>query len=142
MKMLKKHGKEIVSFCKENNIDNIREIYDNIKDGNDDFEIDNYRFIDMNQIDKVMEDELSGDDYILGCFNDYFLADILEIDIDVIQVMQKAEAFEAIGKLIKSMKKLPELVEEYIAADGYGHHFAHYDGEELELSDYYVFKIN
>ena len=142
MNMLKEYGKEIVEFCKENDIDNVRVVYDNIMEDVDDFKIDNYRFIDISQIDKIMEEKLSEDDYILGCFSDYFLADILQIDVDVIQAMQEVEAFEAIGKLIKSMKKLSELVERYIASDGYGCYFAHYDGEELELCDYYAFKIN
>jgi hypothetical protein len=57
--------------------------------------------------------------------------------------MQKAEAYEAIGKLIISLCKLPELQEAYASADGYGHHFNSYDFEEKEITvdglTYYVF---
>jgi len=120
-----------------------REVFDNIYDKEPDFEVDGVRFIDADCIDDIQQEELSGDEYMLGCFNSWFLADILGIDEDVILAMQKAEAFEAIGKLVLSMGKLEELQKEYAAADGYGHHFNHYDGEEEELivgkAHYYVF---
>lgn len=111
--------------------------------GAEDFEVDNVRFIRADTIDEIQQDELSSDEYMLGCFNAWFIADVLEIDQAVIEAMQKAEAFEAIGKLIISMGKLGELQEAYARADGYGHHFNSYDGnmEEIEIDgvDYYVF---
>jgi len=102
-----------------------------------------WRFIREDAIDSIMQDELSSDEYILGCFTDWFLADVLDIDIDVIQAMQKAEAFEALGKLVISTGKLEELQEKYVSADGYGHHFGHYDGYEYNLNSqpYYAFKL-
>ena len=102
-----------------------------------------WRFIREDAIDEIMQDELMFDEYILGCFNASFLASVLDIDIDVIEAMQKAEAFEAIGKLVNSMNKLEELQAEYVKADGYGHHFAHYDGHECALRSqpYYAFKL-
>ena len=102
-----------------------------------------WRFIREDAIDGIMQDELASDEYILGCFNDWFLADALDMDIDVIQAMQKAEAYEALGKLVISTGKLQELQEKYVQADGYGHHFAHYDGfeESLSTQPYYAFKI-
>ena len=101
-----------------------------------------WRFIHEDDIDAIMQDELKSDEYILGCFNDWFLANILDIDVDVIQAMQKSEAFEAIGKLVISMGKIEELQSEYVQADGYGHHFGSYDGETYELNGqpYYAFK--
>lgn len=120
-----------------------REVFDNIVGGESDFEVDGVRFIDADWIDDIQQEELSGDEYVLGCFNSWFLADILGIDEDVILAMQKAEAYEAIGKLVLSLGKLEELQKKYAAADGYGHHFNHYNGEEEELivgdSRYYVF---
>lgn len=108
-----------------------------------DFEVDEVRFINSNDIDSIMRDELSSDEYILGCFNAGFLASVLDIDIEVIDAMQQAEAYEAIGKLVLSLGKLEELQHDYVMADGYGHHFNHYDGGEEELSVcgtlYYVF---
>ncbi len=124
-----------------------REVVRNIAGGESDFEVDGVRFIDEMDIDDIMADELSSDLYILGCFNDWFLADVLDVDVDVIQAMQQAEAFEAIGKLIISMGRLEQLVNDYVSADGYGHHFNHYDGSEETLGysprgvnwDYYIF---
>lgn len=105
-----------------------------------------YRVIAASAIDEIMHDELSSDEYILGCFNDWFLASVLDMDVEVIEAMQQAEAFEEIGKLVISMGKLPELQAEYASADGYGHHFSHYDGSEEEITlggqDYYVFRVN
>ena len=108
----------------------------------DDFEIGNYRFIHQDKIDEIQREELSWEPYMLGCFTDWFLADILDLEIDVIQELQKADAYEALGKMVLSMGKLEELQEKYSDADGYGHHFAHYDHYTQDLGDYYVFKVN
>lgn len=110
-----------------------RETVGHIVDGDSDFEVDGVRFINSDSIDEIQQDEISSDLYCLGCFNDWFIADVTGIDVDVIQAMQKAEAFEAIGKLIISLGKLQELQSEYASADGYGHHFNSYDGNEEEL---------
>lgn len=118
-----------------------------MSDGLDDVTITlngcDWRFIREDAIDAIMQDELSADEYILGCFNDWFLADVLDMDIDVIQAMQKADAYEALGKLVISTGKLQELQKKYVQADGYGHHFAHYDGFEgnLNTQPYFAFKI-
>lgn len=120
-----------------------REVIESIESGEDDFEVDGVRFISDSTIDQIQQDELSSDEYILGCFNASFLAGILNIDQDVIDAMQKAEAYEAVGKLIISLGKLEELQAEYASADGYGHHFNSYDFGEEELmigeSFYHVF---
>ena len=118
-----------------------REVIEN--SGRDDFTVDNVRFIRADAIDQIQQDELSCDEYVLGCFNAWFIADVLEIDQDVIEAMQKAGAFEALGKLVISMGKLEELQEAYARADGYGHHFNGYDFGEEEITidgvDYHVF---
>jgi len=119
-----------------------RDIVQNMLDDNSDFSVDDYRFIHEDDIDKILEDELGSDEYMLGCFNAWFLADILDIDLDVIEAMQKAEAFEAIGKLVISMGKLHDLAKGYRNADGYGHHFSSYDGSEEQIGDYYIFRQN
>ena len=125
----------------------IREVTSNI---DEDFNVDvngtEYRVINESEIDSIMCDELENDLYILGCFNDWFLSNVLEIDVDVIRAMQEAEAFEALGKLILSMNKLAELQSEYVSADGYGHHFNSYDGNEwntasVEGNSYYIFRV-
>lgn len=111
-----------------------REVATNIENGDDDFEVDGVRFIKSDQIDRIQQEELSNDEYILGCFNAGFLADILNIDYEVIAEMQKVKAYTALGKLILSLGKLEELQEAYASADGYGHHFNSYDGSEEELN--------
>lgn len=110
-----------------------REVVTAIDNGTYDFEVDGVRFINSESIDQIMQDELSDDEYVLGCFNSWFLASVLNVDRDVIEAMQKAEAFEAIGKLIISLGKLEDLQEEYARQDGVGAHFNHYDNSEEEL---------
>ena len=112
-----------------------------IKNHPDDFEVDGYRFIREDEIDEIQQDELSGDEYMLGCFNAWFLADVIGVDEDAITAMQQAEAYEAIGKLILSGGHLQRLQERYASADGYGHHFSHYDGSEEQIGEYLVFRV-
>lgn len=126
--------KAIKSFCTGLfSTPDYREVLENMADGTDDFEVDNVRFIKSDCIDEILADELGSDNYMLGCFNAWFIADVTGIDTDVIEAMQKAEAYEAIGKLIKSLDKLEVLASAYASADGYGHHFNSYDFGEEEL---------
>lgn len=122
---------------------NYKEVLENIIDKVDDFEVDNVRFISKEEIDNVQQQELKNDLHILGCFNSDFLSDILDIDGEVLDAMQDAEAFEAIGKLIISLNKLEDLQADYSCVDGYGHHFNSYDHSEDEFESnsisYYVF---
>ena len=126
--------KAIRNFCDSlDSSPDYREVLQNILNGSEDFEVDSVRFINSDSIDQIQQDELSNDLYCLGCFNDWFIADVTGIDTDVIEAMQKAEAYEAVGKLIISLGKLAELQEAYASADGYGHHFNYYDGAEEEF---------
>jgi len=136
-------------ICIENTLANMLDIdceidrgtiLDNMRDSGDDFEVNNYRFIRRDAIDAIHREELASDLYILGCFNADFLAGITDIDVDAIQALQDAEAFEALGKLV--LPHIDEIQRQYSSVDGYGHHFAHYDGEEHEIGDYYVFRVN
>ena len=122
--------------------DNWRDAVESISMEEDDFEVDLHRFIRMDKIDEIQQNELSYEPYILGCFTDWFLAGILNLDIDVIKELQKAEAYEALGKMVLSMDKLEELQEQYVSCDGYGHPFAHYDHNEHELFGYYALRVN
>lgn len=126
--------KAIKSFCADLHSEPAWfEVAQNIIDDKDDFEVDNVRFIKSDCIDSILAEELGNDDYLLGCFNAWFIADVTDIDTDVIEAMQKAEAYEAVGKLIKSLDRLEVLASTYASADGYGHHFNGYDGDEEEL---------
>jgi hypothetical protein len=110
-----------------------REVIGNMVCGKTDFEVDNVRFISDDVILKTLADEIGSDEYCLGCFNASFLSDVLGVDQDVIKAMQKAEAFEAVGKLVKSLGKLAQVSEDYASADGFGHHFNSYDFGEDEI---------
>jgi len=133
--------RELKKFCDDLGVDT-REAYDNMIENESDFEVDNYRFIHSDDIDKIQQNELSGDAYMLGCFSAWFLADILNAPVGAIEAMQKAEAYEAIGLWILESDKIEELQEGHASQDGYGHHFSHYDGQENEFEEYYVFRIS
>ena len=108
----------------------------------DDFEVNDYRFIRQDKIDKIQQEELGNDSYILGCFNAWFLADILDLPTQDIEDLQKKDCFDAIGYMVLKSGKIEELQEQYVSADGYGHHFAHYDHNEHEVGKYYAFRVN
>lgn len=117
-----------------------REAVEEMEADTDDFECGNYRFISEHIIDKIMIDELSGDVYTLGCFQPHFISDVTGIDYDIVERAQRSESYEFLCELM--LKNIEEVQKKYVSDDGYGHHFAHYDGHEIELNDYYVFKIN
>lgn len=120
----------------------------------DDFYIENidetWRFIDYKEIDNIQCAELASDDYILGCFNADFLAEITRIPHAAIEKMQNADCYEALGIILRTGNYIPKLQQAYVKADGYGHHFAHYDLAAHELViyydgaryDYYAFRVN
>ena len=136
--------KQIIEFCEEYAIDR-REVINNIISEEEDFNVDDYRFIHQDDIDKIQVDELQSDPYMLGCFNDWFIADISNLSIDIIQALQEAEKYEVIGEHIIDNNLTEELQSEYSRLDGYGHHFAQYDNvtmEDLYNLGYYVFRTN
>ena len=47
-----------------------------------------YRIIDNDCIESIMKDELSSDTYILGCFNAWFLSDIMNIPSEAVEKIQ------------------------------------------------------
>lgn len=143
MKATYSNLKVVIEFCKDNSID-FKETINNIIDENSDFEIDKYRFIHEDNIDQIQCDELKADTYILGCFNADFLADIIPIPYKAIIAMQKADCYSEIGEICENY--IEEIQQEYSRLDGYGHHFARYDGNEIDdilnISGYYVFRVN
>ena len=85
--------------------------------------------------DTILADELKNDPYILGCFNASFLADHCSVPLSLIEIIQKAEAYEDLGQhLIDTPNCVDAIAKGYAAADGYGHHFASYDGDTHELT--------
>ena len=127
-----------------NNLEEAVEIIDMAGDcGDRDFEYNGFRFIHETDIDDTMADELSNDEYVLGCFNSGFLASLCNIDQEVFECLQKSEALEACGKLILNVIDMQDLVSAYVNVDGYGNHFSHYDHSEdyitINGANYYVF---
>lgn len=107
-----------------------------------DFEIGEFRFIHESIIDNIMDEELSSDEYVLGCFNASFLTYYMDLEEhDITHIQEKCP--EALGKLIIATGQLENVRSGYVSADGYGHHFAHYDHEEHDLPNgYYGFRVN
>ena len=126
--------------------DEIRQAIDHLSNyDSNDFESGNYRLIITEDIDEIMQDELESDEYILGCFNSWFISDSCDIDIEVVEALQESDKYDVLGRLILKSGNLKELQSEYVRLDGYGHHFNHYDGNQWELNAnntiYHVFKI-
>lgn len=108
----------------------------------DDFEVGIYRFIHEDSIDEILVGELEEDTYILGCFSAYALAKATDWPIALIEAAQKSEQYAVIGGVMTN-EQVRKLAEIYVDSDGYGHHFASYDGEEIETEcGYYAFRIN
>ena len=135
--------RDVKNLSNELDID-FRELTEQITDENDDFEIDNYRFIKVSEIDTIQQDELKSDLYSLGCFNASFIAENTNIPYNAIVALQKADAYESLGEMMED--DIEAIQEEYSRLDGYGHHFGRYDGNEYEITlndvDYYYFKVN
>ena len=111
-----------------------REVVTELAAGSSDFWSDGVRFIRYSEIDKILAEELESEPYILGCFTAWFIADATDLDLDVIEALQDAEAFEALGKLIIKSCNMVDFAQDYASADGYGHHFNSYDFSEEELT--------
>ncbi len=120
--------------------DYIREIIESMANDEDDFYVNDYRFISKDAIDEIMVDELLSDEYFLGCCSAWFIADMTDLDISDVEKAQKDENFTLLGCLMA--KNIKEVQEEMVSLDGYGHHFNHYDGNEEEIGNYYVFRSN
>lgn len=141
-----KHEKKIVKqFLNEIGVD-FDEFMENYDNENPDFEIGKYRFIHEGKIDDIQVREMESDPYVLGCFTDWAIADASDLSYDIVQGLQESEKFELIGQHLIDNDHVDELQQIYVANDGYGHHFAHYNHETLEeiLSEtgYYVFRVN
>jgi hypothetical protein len=119
------------------------EVLNGLDDG-DEFSVEvdggDYRLIREGDIDKIMEDELDDDHYMLGCCSAWFIADITGLTTEDVEKAQKADSMKVLGAL---MAKDLELVQQRMASeDGYGHYFNHYDGNEYEAGGWYIFRTN
>ena len=120
--------------------DQVKEALAQMEDS-DDFEVGGYRFIRSVEIDRILEEELESDEYILGCFNASFLASATGWPLALIEAAQKGDAYEALGKHIVQEGKVCDIARDYVSADGYGHYFATYDDHEHDIGpDWYGFR--
>lgn len=136
--------KTVVEFCNDLfSTPDYREVVENLVEDYDDFEVDNVRFIKASEIDSILASELSNDTYTLGAFNASFIADVTGWPIALVEAAQAGEAYDAIGKALVDGDFCGAMAEAYASADGYGHHFNHYDGNEEEVTlngtSYHVF---
>lgn len=137
----------IKSFCEDLvSCPDWREVVAELEKQSDDFEVGNVRFIANDSILSIMADEIFGDDYTLGCFNASFISESSSLNYELVKACQDAEAYQAIGKALNDtldQEQKESFCEAYVSADGYGHHFNHYDFgcEELQINGklYHVF---
>ncbi len=143
--MTEKTELAIIEFCQYIGIDS-DEVIEKITEGDIDFEVGNYRFIHQDNIDEIMCREMSDDPYILGCYNAWFIAENTDLSIDIVEALQEADKFDAIGQHIIDNEFAEAMQQSSVSYDGYGPHFAGYDGYEIEdlldICGYYVFRVN
>lgn len=127
------------------NGDDIRDAADAMY-GERDFSGARWRYIHESAIDDILISELESDEYALGCFNADFIASHTDLSVEIVAALQSVEKFDAIGKYIIDGDYLTGphgMAQGYVDADGYGHHFAHYDFETHELAGgWYAFQTN
>jgi hypothetical protein len=135
--------KQLYELAEELGID-ARELVTKVDEDEKEFYLGGYRFIQETYIDEIQVEELESDPYILGCFNTGFIADNTELDYEIVQALQEGDKYDALGRYIIDNRYTEGMQEEYARLDGYGHHFASYDGhthEDILHLDYYFFKV-
>jgi len=136
--------KEIINLANDLNICK-HSLFEEIGSENNNFEVEEYRFLTEKEALTECINMYECDEYILGCFNADFIEDYLPLSYDDIKILQESETgYSIIGKLILNSGKLSEFIKEYIRLDGYGHALHSYDGnyEEITLNniEYIYFK--
>ena len=127
--------KELKSFCEDLfSTPNWREVLEEVLNDNDDFTVDDVRFIESDSINDILASELESDEYVLGCFNSSFISDVTGWPMVLIEAAQTNEGYAKLGKAIIKEGFMEDLAKKYASADGYGHHFNSYDGSEEEVT--------
>ena len=108
-----------------------------------------YRIIKNDYLMEILKEEIN-DGETLPFFNANFLSRIIEVDANEIRTCQENNCYEIILKVCEPY--LDTIAEEYVNADGFGHHFSGYDGvgEEIECwseingenIEYMIFRTN
>lgn len=141
----------VKAIVSHNGTNDRHSVHDLLEDVNfaicNDFTVDydgrEYRIIENDCIESIMKDELSSDTYMLGCFNAWFLSDIMDIPSEAIEKIQNADCCDALGIIISNNDEMMDyLVKKYISCDSAGHYFSTYDLSEDDCGEYTVFCIN
>lgn len=141
---VKNIARTIIAETTGNDLHSVGELLESIREefGND-FTVHHegfdWRIIHQDAIDDILETEFDDDEYILGCFASWALADVLPMSQKKIEELQENEAFEALGAMVVSLSKVGELAGLRVEHDGYGSHFSSYDGNEYEAGEYHIF---
>jgi hypothetical protein len=129
------------------NLHEVRALNNQLKLGVTDIYAGDYRFIASDEIDQIMQDELESNLYMLGCFVPSFIASHTGLNVEAVECIQQsgdAKALEGLG--LAMAEAIVNVQQDYVSCDGYGLHFAHYDGNEHELNingrHFYAFKVD
>ena len=118
-------------------IEDITESYDNHYDtpGGE------YLVLDDDQANEAVTEYIKES---LWAFNADFLAGETGIPADMFTAAQdKCEgANDAFLQIVEQSCGLDEFVDDAVSADGRGHFMSHYDGEENEQGDYFIYRTN
>ena len=77
----------------------------------------------------------------IWAFSSWFLSKHTNIDEEIIEQLQdKCEG--ANEPLLRSIIDIDAFIDEAIGLDGRGHFMSTYDGQEIELNDLYIYRIN
>jgi hypothetical protein len=120
---------------------NLRDMIDALEDTGD-YASTNYRVIADRVIDEIQVEELQADAYMLGCFNAWFISGVSDLSLEIVEALQSGEQYEALGQYLIDNNRVEEMQADYVTADGYGHHFAHYDGHDLGIAGFHIFRVN
>ena len=105
-----------------------------------------YRILTEEEAREEVKNMYIGDAYMLGNFNASFLYNYVPVDMEIVEMLQQKEAFEALGQMVINTDTFDAMMEDYISADGYGHALNSYDGNNEEYStkedDLIIFRQN
>lgn len=118
----------------------------------DDIELDDWGYYNIgNEEYLVLTDEEANErtaEYInesIWAFNSGFIIDHSDLPYEaseMIEAFQRDKCESANETILALINDFDEFVEDAISADGRGHFLSHYDGEEHETENYYIYRTN
>ena len=98
-----------------------------------------YLVLTDDEADEKARGEILG---LIWAFRPEFLENYMPLDAETIGIIQQAKYEDANEPLKRLIDDLDAFVTDAIAADGRGHFLAHYDFEENEINDLYIYRVN